>query len=90
VKGAPLRIIVVDASGRPIPEASVTIVASTVTMPEIALLTDASGVVQLTLPKGRFTFQAYGSDGLQGTISVETDGALETTAEIVMSREGMR
>lgn len=67
-----------------------TIVASTETMPEIALLSDASGVVELTLPNGRFTFQAYGPDGVQGTISVETDGTQESTAEIVMRQEAVR
>ncbi|NCA71358.1 MAG: hypothetical protein EOM91_14915 [Sphingobacteriia bacterium] len=85
-----MRIIIVDVSGLPIPEASVTIVASTVTVPEIALLADASGVVRLTLPKGRFTFQAYGPGGVQGMISVETDGTRESTAEIVMTEEAAR
>jgi uncharacterized GH25 family protein len=84
VKGAPLRIVVVDAGGRPIPEASVTIVEGTVTMPEIALLSDAGGVVQLTMPKGRFTLQAHGPDGMQGRISVETDGIQPGTAQLVV------
>ena len=87
MKGAPLRIVVIDASGQPISEASVTIVVSTIAMPEIALLSDESGVVQMTLPKGRFTFQCYGPNGLQGTISVETDGIHASTAEIVLAEE---
>ena len=87
MKGAPFRIVVIDASGQPISEASVTIVASTIAMPEIALLSDESGVVQMTLPKGRFTFQSYGPNGLQGMISVETDGIHASTAEIVLAEE---
>ena len=82
--GARLRIIVVDASGRPVPEASVTIVAGTVAMPEIALLSDASGVVQLTLPRGRFILQADGPDEMRGKISIETDGTEAITTQIVI------
>lgn len=83
MKGASLRIIVVDTLGRPVPEASVTIVASTVTMPEIALLSDASGVVQIMMPKGRFTLRADGPGGMQGTIAVETDGMQPVSTHIV-------
>ncbi len=61
---------VVDASGAPVPDALVTIVESTVPMPEIALMCDAGGRFSLRLPAGRFRFRAHGGGG-SGDAEVE-------------------
>ena len=47
-----------------------TIVESTVPMPEIALLCDARGRFSLRLPPGRFTLRAHGG-GSSGEAEVE-------------------
>jgi hypothetical protein len=85
VKGAPLRIVVRGTDGRVVPEASVTIVASTVAMPEIALLADRDGIVRLTLPRGRFELEAIGLDDERGFVSIETDGVDPLETEIVLA-----
>jgi hypothetical protein len=48
----------------------VTIVESTVPMPEIALLCDDDGRFSLRLPTGRFTLRAHGAGG-SGDAAVE-------------------
>jgi hypothetical protein len=63
---------VVDASGAPVPDAIVSIVESSVPMPEIALLCDAGGRFSLRLPPGRFTLRAHGGGGSGDT---EVEGA---------------
>jgi carboxypeptidase family protein len=65
---------VVDASGAPVPDALVTIVESTVPMPEIALMVDADGRFALRLPAGRFRLRGHGAGG-SGDAEVEVDGA---------------
>jgi hypothetical protein len=74
---------VVDASGAPVPNALVTIVESTVPMPEIALMCDADGRFSLRLPAGRFRFRAHGAGG-SGDAEVEVDGAPAADDEIVI------
>jgi hypothetical protein len=54
---------VIDAGGAPVPGALVTIVESTVPMPEIALVCDSDGRFTLRLPPGRFTLRAHGVGG---------------------------
>jgi len=72
---------VLDASGKPVPGAFIVIVASTVPMPEIALVSDGEGQLALSLPSGRFTLRAHDPDGATGT--AEADGA-PNTDEIVI------
>jgi hypothetical protein len=64
---------VVDASGAPVPNALVTIVESTVPMPEIALMADQDGRFSLRLPPGRFTLRAHGGGG-SGDAEVQVPG----------------
>jgi hypothetical protein len=64
------EVRVVDARGAPVPNALVTIVESTVPMPEIALMADAGGRFSLRLPAGRFTLRAHGGGG-SGDAAVE-------------------
>ena len=71
---------VLDAGGTPVPEALIVIVASTVPMPEIALLSDDEGRFVLRLPPGHFTLRAHGS-GAVG--DAEAEGA-PNTDEIVI------
>ena len=60
------RIRIVDRNGRPVTEATVAVVRSTVPFPEIALIPDADGIVEVRLPPGTFTFRAHGLDSRQG------------------------
>jgi hypothetical protein len=53
-----------------VPDALVTIVESTVPMPEIALMCDARGHFSLRLPPGRFVLRAHGGGG-SGDAEVE-------------------
>jgi hypothetical protein len=64
---------VLDTSGAPVPGARIVIVASTVPMPEIALLSDEQGRFALRLPPGHFTLRAHGPSGATGEAKV--DGA---------------
>lgn len=73
---------VLDASGAPVPGARIVIVASTVPLPEIALLSDTEGRFALRLPTGHFTLRAHGPDGAVG--EAEVDGA-PNTGEIVIT-----
>jgi Carboxypeptidase regulatory-like domain len=54
---------VVDPDGAPVPNASIVIVAASVPMPEIALLSDGEGRFSLRLPAGSFTLRAHGPAG---------------------------
>ena len=81
---AEVRLAVRDKTGRPVAEASLSVVASSVPFPEIAFLTDETGVVQVFLPAGEFTFRAHGSDGVEGTARVISDGSSPIRAEIIV------
>ena len=61
---------VVDADGTPVARVRVVIVASSVPVPEIALLSDDDGRFSVWLPPGVFTFRAHGSAG-SGEAEVE-------------------
>lgn len=61
---------VVDETGAPVSEALVSIVESTVPMPEIALVSDSRGSFALRLPPGLFTFRAHAAGGI-GEAEVE-------------------
>jgi hypothetical protein len=69
---------VVDADGVPVAHARVTIVAASVPMPEIALLTGSRGNFELALPQGRFRLRAHGPRGEIGeaVVGVEGDAAV--------------
>ena len=66
------RIRIVDQNGRPVSEATVTVVRSTVPFPEIALIPDADGIVEVQLPQGTFTFEAHGPLGQKGVATVNS------------------
>jgi hypothetical protein len=61
---------VVDADGVPVARARITIVAASVPMPEIALLTGSEGDFELALPQGRFRLRAHGPRGEVGEAEV--------------------
>src|SRR4029077_14611227 len=61
---------VVDADGVPVARARITIVAASVPMPEIALLTGSEGDFELALPQGRFRLRAHGPGGEVGEAEV--------------------
>jgi hypothetical protein len=75
---------VVHSDGQPVPGALVSIVESTVPMPEIAMKADEDGRFALRLPPGRFRLRAHGQDG---TGDVEVEGApAEDEIVIVLDR----
>jgi hypothetical protein len=73
---------VVDASGAPVPDALIVIVASTVSMPEIALLSDNAGRFELGLPPGHFALRAHSPGGGRG--EVELEGALNVEEIVIV------
>jgi hypothetical protein len=76
---------VVDGGGVPVPNAYIAIVAGSVPMPEIALLSDQDGRFSLRLPPGSFTLRAHGPAGT-GETEVEVDG--DRADEIVIAIGG--
>lgn len=61
---------IVDENGRPAGGASLAVTRSTVPFPEIALLADDDGRLELRLPDGDFTFAAHDSAGRSGEVTV--------------------
>jgi hypothetical protein len=76
------RILVRDAGDRPVPEAVVALARSSVPFPEIALLTDESGAVELQLPPGVFAFRAVGPGDAFGDVEVTSPGPEETVVRL--------
>ncbi len=75
---------VVNADGRPVPEAIVMIPAGSVPVPEIALIADANGGFVVRLPPGRFLFRAVSPEG-SGEIQLD---AVQATAFEIITRPG--
>ena len=75
---------VVDRNGAPVPDALVSIVESTVPMPELALRADSGGAFGVGLPSGRFTLRAHSASGWG---DAEVEGA-PAEDEIVIVVEG--
>src|SRR5215211_7262870 len=75
---------VVDENGMPVPGALVAVVASTVPMPEIAVVCDCTGRFEVRLPAGQFTFRAHSGTGT-GQADVN-DGTLSDPIVIVIDR----
>ena len=71
------RILVLDEGDQPVAEAVVAVVRSSVPFPEIALLTDEAGRVEMHLPPGVFSFRARGPDDKSGEVEVTSPGAVE-------------
>ena len=65
------RILVLDEGGRPVADAVVALARSSVPFPEIALLTDEKGAVELQLPPGVFAFRARGPGDVSGDVEVD-------------------
>ena len=78
----PARLRIVDEAGKPAAGATVAVVRSSVPFPEIALLADDDGVVNLRLPRGTFTFRAHGPGGQTGEVTVRSPGAGEALVRI--------
>jgi hypothetical protein len=76
---------VVDAHGVSVPGAIVVIAASSVPMPEIALVTDGTGRFSMRLPPGVFTIRAHGAGGT-GAVDLE-DGRTDEEIVIPLARE---
>ncbi len=83
----PARLRIVDEAGKPVAGATVAVVRSSVPFPEIALLADDDGVVDLRLPPGTFTFRAYGPTGQSGEATVQSPGAAEALVRIAHGGE---
>ena len=67
-----VRVKVVDERGVGIPGAFVSILRSTVAFPEIALVTDRDGAVQLSLPEGKFVIGANALGKGQGELEIDS------------------
>ncbi|HYN03938.1 MAG TPA: hypothetical protein VE359_15930 [Vicinamibacteria bacterium] len=82
VARARLRILVLDEGDQPVAEAVVAVVRSSVPFPEIALLTDEAGAVELHVPAGVFAFRAQGPGGTSGEVEVTSPGAVESVIRL--------
>jgi hypothetical protein len=60
--------------GQPAAGALVAVPRSSVPVPELALLADATGLVRFRLPSGCFTIEAYTEGGGKGRIDVAVVG----------------
>lgn len=76
------RLKIVDGAGEPVAGATVAVVRSSVPFPEIALLADDHGVVEVRLPSGTFTFRAHGPAGESGEVTMHNPGAVEALVRI--------
>jgi hypothetical protein len=83
VSRTPTRIRIVDRDGRPVSGATVAVVRSTVPFPEIALVPDAGGIVDVLLPLGTFTFRAHGLFDQQGETTVTNSGTEEEVQIVI-------
>jgi hypothetical protein len=88
VSDAPTTLRIVDEAGNRVAGATVAVVRSSVPFPEIALLADDAGVVELRLPAGTFTFRAHGPAGQSGEVTLHSPGAGEALVRI--AHEGKR
>jgi Carboxypeptidase regulatory-like domain len=64
----PVTIRVVDQHGQPADGALVAVVQSSVPFPEIGMVADAKGEINLSLPEGQFTFSAHAQGGASGHV----------------------
>lgn len=80
----PTRIRIVDQNERPVVAANVAVVRSTVPFPEIALITDVDGIVEVYLPPGTFTFRAHGPFDQKGEVTVTNRGNKEAIVQIMI------
>ena len=65
------RGLVVDADGRPVPGALVSVVWGTAPTPEIGRRTGNDGAFQVGLPPGQFRVKAVSATGGAGEVQVE-------------------
>jgi hypothetical protein len=82
VSDTPTRLKVVDDAGRPVSDATVAVVRSSVPFPEIALLADGDGVVEVRLPEGSFTFRAHGPGGRSGQVTLSSPASGEVVIRL--------
>jgi hypothetical protein len=62
---------VIDADGRPVAGAFVSVTWGTAPMPDIARKTGEDGVFQVGLPPGKFRIKATASESRAGEVEVE-------------------
>jgi hypothetical protein len=62
---------VIDADGRPVAGAFVSITWGTTAMPDIARRTGDDGVFQVGLPPGKYRIRATASESRSGEVEVE-------------------
>lgn len=80
-------IRVVDEAGSPVEEASVVVVSSPVPFPEMAMLTDAAGKLNLFLRPGHYGLEARTPDGRKGSVEFKVREA-QTSSEPIEIRLG--
>lgn len=69
------RIRIVDGYGKPVSEATATVIRSSTPFPEIALLSNLDGILEVMLPPGEFTFRFIRPSGQQcdATVTIPDD-----------------
>lgn len=76
--GAIIRVV--DPSGTPVEGAAVTVVSGTAGYPEMTLLSEADGIVRMSLPAGTYRVAA-----ICGDRHVEADVAASGETRIVLA-----
>lgn len=72
---------VVDADGRPVEGAAVSVVWASRPVPEMAVRTDRNGAFRIALTPGHYTLRAVSRDGWSGEVPVE-GGAQDFTIRL--------
>ena len=80
--GRVTRFRIVDTAGNPVVDGILSVVGSSVPFPEIALLADERGMVEVQLPTGRFTVRAQADSGRVGDVTVVSPASGESVVEI--------
>jgi hypothetical protein len=85
---AAVTVHVLRSDGRPAGGAMVTVPRSTVPVPELALVADATGAATLDLPPGRFTIETFTKDGSRGRTEITVGGDAVFSVEIRIQAGG--
>jgi hypothetical protein len=83
------RFRIVEADSRPIAAAMLSVVRSSVPFPEIALLSDDQGVVEICLPPGQFTLRAQSPDGRTGEVTMSSPAGSSGVVDVEVSWESL-
>jgi len=83
----PRNGIVVDAGGRPVRGALVSVAWGTGATPEVAIETDDEGRFRIHLPEGRYRLSAHAAGGAAGEADTRGEADEEIRIQLAISEE---